>query len=290
MNFSKIYSEIARIDNGTLEQQSDRREVIRKMATRLAATAVPLALSASWNQAAARTTTGVSVTDSLNYLLKLEYFKYNFFLTATSTGGLIPAADQAGFTNIVAHNLAHINALTSAVTTLGGTAFLPNHYNANPYCPAAYDFTANGAYPMFYSMNYVMFTEFAQLFQDLCSRAYIDTIPNLVGDKTNLTLAIQILTVESRHAAHIRLVRRLSVQAADNPKPWVTMTNSVYSSPPNEFRDYYVGEDNYWQQNFDLTTFPGVTGTISQTAATEAFDEPMIQTTVLSLLAPFMLP
>ena len=290
MNFTTILNEIAKIENGNPVQQSDRRDAIRKIATRIAATAVPLALSASWNKASARTTTTLSVTASLNYLLELEYFKYNFFHTAASTGGLIPAADEAGFVTIAAHNLAHITMLSNAVTTLGGTPYLPNHYNANPFCPPAYDFTAGGAYPVFTSGNYYLFADFAQLFQDLCSRAYIDTIPNLVGDKTNLTMVMRMHTVEGRHAAHIRLVRRISVQAADNPKPWVTMTNSVYSSPPNEYRSFYVGEDNYWQQNYDITTFAGVTGTISETAATEAFDEPMDQTTVLNLLAPFMLP
>jgi Ferritin-like domain len=294
MNFSKLIDELAKLDTGSESRQtSDRRDALRKMATRLAATMVPLTLGATLNKASARTTSTTTVAGSLNYLLELEYFKYNFFHTANSTDsatGVIPVADQPGFVNIAAHNLAHITALSNAVTAAGGTPYLPNNYNNNPFCPAAYDFTAGGLYPVFYSSNYSLFLDFAQLFQDLCSRAYIDTIANLEGDKANLTLAMQILTVESRHAAHIRLVRRLSVQAPDYPKPWVTMTNSVYSTPPNEFRAYYVGEDNYWQAGLDVSTFAGVTGTISENAATEAFDEPMDQTTVLGLLAQFMLP
>jgi len=36
-----------------------------------------------------------------------------------------------------------------------------------------------------------------------------------------------------------------------------------------------------------ITTLPGVTGTISVNAATEAFDEPLTAAEVLALVAPF---
>jgi hypothetical protein len=289
MNFKKIISDIENTDSLALEKPSQRRDVIKKIGTSIAATAIPLSLSSVFNKANAQTA-GTSIISSLNFLLELEYFEYNFFRTANRTDGLIAVSDQAGFTDIESHELAHISILSNAITGLGGTAYLPNHYNNNPYCPAAYDFTASGQYPIYYTGNYYLFLDFAQLFQDLFARAYIGVIPNLTGNATALTTVMQLLSVEGRHASYVRTVRRFTAQATDDPKPWITNNNSLNSTPPTEFEPFYAGENNVIQMGIDITTLPGIIGTISQTAATEAFDEPLDQTTVLSLIAQFMLP
>ena len=288
MDISKFIKDLENLPSASLTQSANRRAAIKKLVGGISASLLPLALSAQHSNSNARTT-DTSVAGCLNFLLQLEYFEYNFFLTATSTGGLIPTGDEAGFVNIGLHELAHISVLSNAVTAAGGTPFLPKHYNNNPFCPAAYDFTAGGLYPIYTSGNYYMFLDFAQLFQDLFERAYIGVMPYLTGNKTALTTVMQLHTTEGRHASHVRLVRRYT-NAPDYPKPWVTGTDGPYLSTPNQFEPFYAGEGNYWQNNIDLTTLQGVGGTISQTAATEAFDEAMDQPTTLGLISQFLLP
>ena len=289
MNIKNILSSF---DNSTTlltAQPTGRRDMLKDLGSKVALATLPVAISSLFNKASAQTTSTTTVIGSLNFLLELEYFEYNFYRTANSTGGLIPSSDQAGFTAIENHEKEHINYLISAITTLGGTPFQPNHYANNPYCPAAYDFTAGGQYPIYTTGNYYLFLDFAQLFQDLFIRAYIGIFPNLIGDKTSLTTAMQLLSVEGRHASHVRLVRRFTTSAPDYPKPWITNNIPINYSPVNAFQSYYLGEDNIVQLNIDITTLPGITGTLSETAATEAFDEPLPQATVLSLIAPFLL-
>ena len=112
-------------------------------------------------------------------------------------------------------------------------------------------------------------------------------IPYLEGD-ASLTTVLQILSVEGRHASHSRLMRRQNA-APENPKPWITNNIPINYVPFNAFQNFYKGEDNVMQMGIDITALPGITGSLSETAATEAFDEPLDKATVLSYIAPFLL-
>jgi orotidine-5'-phosphate decarboxylase len=50
----------------------------------------------------------------------------------------------------------------------------------------------------------------------------------------------------------------------------------------------YANENNTVQNGVDITTLNAVNGTISITAAIEAFDEPLDKATVLNILVPFI--
>jgi Ferritin-like domain len=289
MNFNNIIKELGNIKPEILETPVERRRLLTSIGKKIALTAVPVALTSLFNKANAQTASTTTVIATLNYLLELEYFEYNLFRTANSTGGLIPTSDQPGLAAMELHEKGHINLLNTSVTALGGTPFTPKNYNNNPYCPSAYDFTSGGQFPIFTNGNYYLFLDLAQAFQDLFVRAYKNVIPTLTGNTTALNAAVQIHSVEGRHAAHVRYTRRFSNNAPDYPKPWITNNISFNYTPVNAFIPFYAGEDNTIQGgSVDITTLPGAVGTLSQTAATEAFDEPMDQAVVLHLISPFL--
>jgi len=158
------------------------------------------------------------------------------------------------------------------------------------YAPYSYDFTAGGTYSIYNVYpavnDYPNYLVMAQSFKDVMVRIYQGQLPGLYSNNSGaLGSVMQIMGTEARQAAHIRIIRR-NASAPENPKPWIT--NNI--PPAESFRLYYTGEDNVLQYGFDVTTFNGVNGNlISGTAATEAFDEPIAQSNVLSLFAPFIL-
>jgi len=286
MNFKNILQEIEKNDPEVYEKLSGRRQVLKSFGSKVALAALPLALGSMFKKAYGKTTSASPVVDALNFALELEYFEYNFYHTANNTGGLIAAADQAGFAQVEAHELAHVNFLTNVITELGGTPYTPTGYNStytNPaYVPTAYDFTGGGAYHTF--EDYPTFLVVAQTFEDTGVRAYQGQMPIFIGNNAVLTQAMQIMTVEGRHASFVRLIRR-QMGAPEQPKPWIT--NNI--APTNSVLANYAGEDNVLQKGINVTTLPDYTGTstISEAAATAAFDEPLDKATVSSLIAPF---
>ncbi len=299
MNFKSILKEIEKTDPEVYERLSDRRHILKSFGSKVAVAALPIALGSLFKKAYGKTTATSDVISALNFALEMEYFEYNFWHTGNSTGGLIPTADAAGFLTIEAHEKAHILFLNTTVTTLGGTPYTPNFYNplaVNPlYIPAAYDFTAGGAYPNTFD-NYPSFLVMAQIFEDTGVHAYKGQIPTLFGNAGILTQAFQIQSVEGRHAAHVRLIRR-NAGAAENPAPWIS--NNIppppilTSEPESQFQPFYIGEDNTLQVGgVDITTLPdayATGGTVPKASATAAFDESMDMVTISALLRPFLL-
>jgi len=291
MNFNKILHEIEKSDPEVYDRLSDRRQALASFGKKVAIAALPIALGSLFNKAYGKSTD--TVISVLNYALELEYFEYNFYHSGMATGNnttgtLIVAADRPGFQMVEDQEMAHINFLRGVINTMGGTPFTPHNYTrdpltGDPYSPASYDFTGGNVYATYTS--YVVYLQMAQAFEDAGIRAYIDQVPNLVANTNGiLSQIMQISAVEGRHASFIRLVRRFA-GAVDYPKPWVT--NNVPSDIP--FQPFYLGEDNTVQKGVQITGLPGLTGTISTTAATEAFDEPIDKPTMLSLMSQFLL-
>jgi hypothetical protein len=79
-----------------------------------------------------------------------------------------------------------------------------------------------------------------------------------------LTPALQIHSVEARHAAEVRRLRAAS-QGADL-KPWITGNQSG-----NAPQSVYAGEDNLTQAGIAQLSL----GDYSEAEATEAYDEPL---------------
>lgn len=276
MNFQNILSEIEKVDPEIYERTSERRDTFKNFGTagkRIALAALPFALGSIFQKAYGQTTTGV--IGVLNFALQLEYLEANFYIKGVATPGLIPAgASLTALTTIRDHENAHVNFLRTAITAAGGVPYT--------YTAAQFDFTAKGAFPDVFT-NYNTFLAVAQAFEDTGVRAYKGQAPNLQGtaNRGYLTAALQIHSVEGRHASHIRYMRQ---QLAVPVKPWITGTTSGIDARTN---GNYAGEDNVIQGGVDIRTLPGVNGNISTAAATEAFDEPLTKDQVVALVTPF---
>jgi hypothetical protein len=102
-----------------------------------------------------------------------------------------------------------------------------------------------------------------------------------------LTAALQIHSVEARHAAHLRGMRKASgllVPAGVNVKPWITLNQSGIGSP--SVQASYDGEENVVQGGATIINIGGQQ--ISAPAASEAFDEPLTKEQVTDIVTPFL--
>lgn len=235
--------------------------------TKVALSSLPLALGSFFNTAKAQSTS--TVNDVLNFALTLEYLESEFYIKGVATSGLIPAGvELTAIMKIRDDENAHVAFLKSV---LGSAAVAkPN-----------FDFTAKGTFNDVFT-NYDTFLAVAETFEDTGVRAYKGQAPNLLGNKVVLTAALQIHSVEARHASHLRQMRKARGVSI---KPWITGANDTGISVVN---GSYAGEDNVSQGGVNITTLNGVNGKISLSAATEAFDEPLTKQAVLDIVSPFI--
>ncbi len=286
MDLKKIFDEIEKVDPEVYSKLDSRRGILKSFGSKVAVAALPIALGSMFKKAYGKTSD--TVVDVLNFALTLEYLEYNFYHQGNNTATLmIPTTDQPSFQTIEGHELEHVNFLISTITSLGGTPYTPSHYTAgNPYSPLTYDFTAGGTFPTVFT-NYATFLDVSQTFEDTGVRAYKGQASALQTNLDVLTAALQIHSVEARHASHIRYIRRLSGATDTNslvPKPWIT--GGV--APANAVAANYAGEDNTVQLSVNILTLPAASGTTSTNTATEAFDEPLTMSEVVTLVTPFL--
>ena len=268
MNFFNIFSEVEKTDPEVYERLNDRRAAFKQFAGfagKAALLTAPLMFGSIFKKAYAGTND--AITDVLNFALTLEYLEAQFYTNAVAAAGLIPAGDVGGFTSIRDHENAHVNFLRTAITGAGGT----------PVSKPNFDFTAKGAYPDIFT-NYNTFLTVSQAFEDTGVRAYKGQAGNLMSNKTVLTAALQIHSVEARHASHVRYIRQ---QKGASVKPWIT-GNAGGGAPAA----VYAGEENTTQAGIVITGINGMN--ISSNAATEAFDEPLTKDQVLAIVQPFL--
>jgi hypothetical protein len=131
------------------------------------------------------------VVDVLNYALSLEYFEATFYKTANGTEGLIPAKYQGLFGEIGQHESAHVALLSSV---LGPAAVKAPKF----------DFTAGGKYPDVFS-KFQTFSTLSSTIEDTGVAAFKGQLGNLAGT-TVLATALQIHSVEARHAGSVRVL------------------------------------------------------------------------------------
>lgn len=274
MNFSNILNDIAKADPEVFDKTSHRRDVISKFTKRIALTALPFAIGSMFKKAYGKTTD--TITDTLNFALTLEHLEAEFYKMAVSvsgavlqTGGGIAALNA--FTTIRDHEVAHVNFLTTAITGAGAT----------PVQKGTYDFTAGGLFADVFT-NYNTLLAVAQTFEDTGVRAYKGQAGNLMSNNDYLTAALNIHSVEARHASHIRQMRKAS--GAD-VKPWITLNQSGIAS--TAVQPTYNGEENTTQAGVQIT---GINSkSVSANAASESFDEPLDKTAVMAIVDPFIL-
>ncbi len=291
MNVKHILNEIEKTDPEVYERLDTRRNTMKQFAGfagKLAALAVPITLGGMFKKAYGRGTGIETVIDVLNFALTLEYLEAKFYLmgNAAATAGTlaIPAGtERSTFQTIGAHETAHVAFLKSAITGAGGV----------PVAEPVFDFTAgngSGAGPFVgVFTNYALFLAVAQTFEDTGVRAYKGqaTDVDLMANNDVLQAALQIHSVEARHAAQVRKIRKANgglVPAGVNVKPWITLNQSGIASPA--VQPSYDGEELTVQATIQIVNINGQT--ISASAASEAFDEPLTKAQVLAIVDPFI--
>ncbi|MEJ0106896.1 MAG: ferritin-like domain-containing protein [Bacteroidota bacterium] len=249
MNLKHVISEIEKVDPEVHERLDTRRQAMKdfgRIAGKVAlAAAVPFALGSMFRKAYGQST--ASLFDVLNYALTLEYLEAEFYKQGLAAPGLIPAgAPYNAIKTIGDHEAAHVAFLQSAISASGGT----------PVMSPTFDLTAGGAFPTVFS-DYATFLAVAQTFEDTGVRAYKGQAsnPNLMANNDVLTAALNIHSVEARHASHIRQMRKAN--GFGDVKPWITGKDSgigaavqaSYDGEENTNPGRYRNREYKWKRN-----------------------------------------
>jgi len=279
MNVLNLIEEIDKADPEFQDRISPRRDAIKNITSfgsKVAVAALPFVFSTLFKKAYGQTAPSAAVLTTLNFALKLEYLEsafYNAGAASTAVQAGLSATEKAYLTTIQAHENAHVKFLQGV---LGTNAITQTTQGTN----GTYDFTGMGAFPTVMTDSGA-FLNVAMVFEDTGVRAYKGAAPSLAGQQVYLTAALDIHSVEARHASAIR---QLLAARGISIKPWITGANDTGIAAANA---NYAGEDNITQGGVNVTMLAGIGGNISTNAATEAFDEPLDATTVATLVAPF---
>lgn len=281
MNLQNILSEIEKTDPEVYDRLDTRRNAMKSFAKtsgKIALASIPFALGSMFQKAYSSPTAPTDlIIDTLNFALTLEYLESNFYIQAVASG-TVPSGDAMNaFTTIRDHENEHVTFLKTAITAAGG---MPVSFTADQF-----DFTAKGTFPNVFS-DYGTLLAVAQTFEDTGVRAYKGQAGNLISNNDYLTAALQIHSVEARHAAHIREMRKaanLLIPAGVDVKPWITLNQSGIGSPA--VQPSYDGEENVTQADVAITNIGGQS--ISAAAASEAFDEPLTKDQITAIVTPF---
>lgn len=274
MNILHIINEIAGRDEEFFDRVDTRRNLMRSFrdtGKNVTLAAFPLLMSSMFQRAYGRT--NETVVEILNYALTLEHLEAAFYKKANEVASsLIPTEPARGAIKLIGdHETAHVKLLESVIKSM----------NATPVSAPTFDFTAKGSFPNVFS-DYATFLSVAQAFEDTGVRAYKGRAGELTGGGDLLEAALNIHSVEARHAAHIRYMRR---NAGHSPtiKPWITGKESGIGAA---VQPVYDGEEITKQATLEIVNINGMV--ISSAAASEAFDEPLTKEQVLAIVGPFI--
>jgi len=264
MNFFEIIKQLAEVDSDVLGRLDSRRAVFSSLGTaakRGAMAATPALLGAFFQKAYAGTsgTKVGSIADIFNYALTLELLEADFYAKMVGSSvfsGQTPAA-QGAIRKIKQHEDAHVALLRAVLTGLGATTIVSGITFKAAAFPATWDAQL----------------QVAQLLEDTGVRAYKGRAADLLaaggandatvnGNVVNpLQAALQIHSVEARHAAHIRYMR--------SQTPWISGNGDLDASPHYQGA---IAESTMMQAGIDLKTV--TTGkTYSDAEAAASFDE-----------------
>lgn len=274
MNFQNILTNLSETDPEIFERTSERRSVIKNWSKGIALTALPLALGSLFKKAYGKNTS--LITDTLNFALTLEYLEAEFYQTALNSSGLIPSGAPTGaIQTIYNHEAAHVTFLQQVITAAGET----------PVAKPTFDFSGgngSGSGPFLTAFSdYDLFLAVAQTFEDTGVRAYKGQAANLITDNVALEAALNIHSVEARHASHIRSMRKARGASV---KPWITLNQSGIGN--SAVQASYDGEEVTNQAGIEITNINGEN--ISNATASESFDEPLTTQQVLAIVDPFI--
>ncbi|EIJ39738.1 ferritin-like domain-containing protein [Galbibacter orientalis] len=243
-----------------LEGKTSRRDIFGTLGTlgkKAAMAAVPLGLAAMPKKTYAQSM-NTDPVGALQLALTLEYLEDEFYDLALQSGVLPSGRPETVYMQISKHEQAHVDFLIAGLEGAGVT----------PVSKPTFDFTVGGTFDPFNDNGVGQETAYAQLlalaqaFEDTGVRAYKGQAGNLLGSPF-LTAALQIHSVEARHASEIRRLRGL--------KGWIT-GNERGAGMPDATQPVYNGEENVMQGGLDVTTL-GSGAAFSMDASTEAYDE-----------------
>lgn len=292
MDLLNIIQEIEKVDPEFQDKISPRRAAIKNITSfgsKVAVAAMPFALGSLFKKAYAQQSS-TAIVGVLNYALQLEFLEYNFYNTglngtlSTTLKTTLSAAELAGLNLITTDEANHVKFLQGVITSLGGT---PVSFTA-----ANFDFTAKGTFADVLT-NSNTFLAVAQVFEDTGVRAYKGQAPNILRNKVVLTAALDIHSVEARHASHLRMLRRARQLATGTTsaaaiKPWITGANDT--GVP-QVTASFQNEDNVTQGGVNVATglsaYNTIAGANATTSAQQAFDEPLDMDTVKGIVTPF---
>ncbi|WP_026839000.1 ferritin-like domain-containing protein [Gillisia sp. JM1] len=271
MNLLKILDNLS--NEELLNTKSSRRGSIsqfKNTSKNIALASIPFALAATSSKAKAATASmsaaafQATPTEVLNFALTLEYLERNYYQIAMDTDGLIPEADRAVFAQILKHETSHVDFFKAAVEGSGEEAIAEPTFDFTG-APGGLDLDPFGDYPTFMALS--------QGFEDTGVRAFKGQAGALANDNALLTFALQVHSVEARHASQVRRMR--------GQKGWVTGGTAASNGLPDVFNAIYAGEANTVQGGVELATlFPTFGGA---PAVQEAFDEPLTMDEVLAI-------
>jgi rubrerythrin len=257
-NENTILSDIDPEISGRVSQQSGFKNAALKLGVLATAPLViAAASSAAFGEGAQLPG---KIRDVLNFALTLEYLEDEFYRTALASDKLIPSETRATFETIGKHEAAHVEVLKGA---------LGSHAVKKP----TFDFTAKGAFGDVFS-NYKTFLAVSQALEDTGVRAYKGQAGNLKSSDDILTIALQIHSVEARHAAEVRLIR--------GQPAWI-VSNSR-GDMPAATQAVYDGEADFMQGGADIKDLAG----LPADALSGAFDEPLSKGKVLAIAKLFI--
>lgn len=307
MNLQNIVSELEKTDPEIYDRLDTRRKAMKKFANlsgKVALASLPFAFGSMLNKAYGRTTAINDVFSVLNFALKLEYLEAEFYnrVVGNTSLGYAPSLGFASATSAAATALTkirddenkHVAFLKSAISAAGGTPIPKPNIDLSGGGSAA----GTGPFAGIYLSNYGVQLAMAQTFEDTGVRAYKGQAPNLQGtaNRPYLTAALEIHSVEARHASHIRQMRRttgLLVPAGITVKPWITLNqsgiatgNAGTDAAIQKSYDGAIPESNTTQANVPITGIGG-NSFITAAAASESFDEPLTDVEVLAIVAGF---
>ena len=280
--------------------------VSSRVAAGLAMASVPVALAALATEAGAQSAT--DVTGVLNFALALEIFENEFYkaVLGVSTSAAqnnafapvraqVPASALPALQQIQKHEAAHVAFLLAngATNSLGLVA-------------DSFDFTGNrggGAGPFARATTELPFLlAVAQGAEDTGVRAYKGQAGNLLANRAVLEAALRIHSVEARHAAKIRRLRR-ATGAPGVVKYSGTISGggaaaagagNITPAPSAgvvaAFDAIYGGEDTVTEAGKAIASLPNLPAGFDAAAASEAFDEPLSKAQVIAIVQPFFKP
>ncbi len=261
-------------------KSSSRREMFGTLSSfgkKAAMAAIPFGLATNKSKAATMFFQENSAVDALQLALTLEYLEAEFYMKALESG-VLDGNDRAmaAYMQISKHEDAHVEFLKAGLEGAGAT----------PVDKPTFDFTAGGAFDPFndggigQSTAYAQLLALAQAFEDTGVRAYKGQVGALMNTPF-LEPAVQIHSVEARHASEIRRIRGLD--------GWIT-GNMRGEGMPEATQPVYDGEENVTQGGVDLTTLTyanEIVGDLNE-AVTQAFDEPITGDTAVAIASLFI--